>query len=283
MRGRWREGRGRGSLVAGCDVLDRLCKALQGFRDARRTGTLAYVTVGFPTVEDTLAIARALEDAGAAAIELGVPYSDPLADGPTIQAASYRALAGGVDSGVCLETARRIRESGARIPLLFMGYYNPILSYGVDAYARDCAEAGVDALIVPDLPPEEAGPLRAALRGNGLGLAGFVAPTSTDERIRLGAENADGFVYCVSVAGVTGARRELPRELPAFIERVRRHTDLPIAVGFGISERRHVEAVGRVADLAAVGSALIEVIDSSPTGEAAERAGAFVAGLVGER
>ncbi len=272
----------RDSLCAdGFIVLDRLNNALQNVRDARRTGVAPYVTIGLPTVEETLAIVPAIEAAGADAIELGVPYSDPLAEGPTIQAASYRALSGGVDSRVCLDTARRLRENGVRLPLLFMGYYNPILSYGVDAYASDCADAGVDALIIPDLPTEEAGPLRDALRRRGLGLVGFVAPTSPDARIELSVREADGFVYCVSVAGVTGARADLPPDLAAFVGRVRTRTDLPIGVGFGIAERRHVETVGAVADIALVGSALINVIDSAPPGEAAARAGAFVAGLTG--
>ena len=262
-------------------MLDRLRNALDNVRDAQRTGVVPYVTIGLPTVDDTLAIVPAIEAAGADAIELGVPYSDPLADGPTIQAASCRALSGGVDTGVCLDVVRRLREAGVRIPLLFMGYYNPILSYGVEAYAKDCAEAGVDALLVPDLPPDEAGPLHDALRRHGLGLVSMLAPTSPEERIEMGVREADGFVYCVSVTGVTGARADLPDDLPAFIGRVRRHTDLPIAVGFGIAERRHVETVGAVADLAVVGSALINVIDSAPPGEAASRAGAFIAGLTG--
>ena len=275
---RWRAARGDGSLLP---VLDRLCTSLNAARADGRTGVLPYVTIGFPSVDDTLAIVPALEAAGADAVELGVPYSAPLADGPTIQAASHRALRGGVDGRVCLDVVRKLRANGARVPLVFMGYYNPILSYGIDAYAADCADAGVDALLVPDLPPEEAAPLRGALRAHGLGLVAMLAPTSTDDRIRRGAAGSDGFVYCVSVAGVTGARSELPPELPAFVERVRAHTPLPVAVGFGVAERRHVERIGEVADLAAVGSALISVIGAAPEGEAAERAGRFLAGLTG--
>ena len=257
-------------------MLDRLESALARARDEGRTAVAPYVTVGFPSIEDTLAIVPAIEQAGADVIELGVPYSDPLADGPTIQAASYRALTGGVDTRVCLETTRRLREAGVSLPLVFMGYYNPILRYGIAAYAADCAEAGVDALIVPDLPPDEAGELRDALEQHGLGIASMLAPTSTEERIVLGCERARGFIYCVSVTGVTGARSDLPDDFPEFVTRVRRHTELPVGVGFGISERRHVERVGQVADVAFVGSALINVIDSAPPGEAASRAGAFI-------
>ena len=260
-------------------MIDRLEIALSRARNEGRTAVAPYVTIGFPTIEDTLAIVPAIEQAGADAIELGVPYSDPLADGPTIQAASYRALTGGVDSHICLETVRDLRAAGVSLPLIFMGYYNPILRYGIAAYAADCAEAGVDALIIPDLPPDEAGELHEALAERGLGLVAMLAPTSTEERIVLGCERARGFVYCVSVTGVTGARSDLPDDLPQFVARVRRHTELPVAVGFGIAERRHVERVGQVADVAAVGSALINVIDSAPPGEAASRAGAFIRGL----
>lgn len=260
---------------------ERLDKALQMMRDSGKTGVVPYVTVGFPTVEDTLAIVPALEKAGATLIELGVPYSDPLAEGPTIQSASYTALKAGMTMHKCIETARQLREAGVTVPLIFMGYYNPVLNYGIEAYAKDCAAAGVDGFIIPDLPVDEAGPFHDACKAEGLALIPLLAPTSTDERIALGAAAADGFVYCVSVAGVTGARAELPVTLPDFVARVRSHTTLPVAVGFGISERAHVEAVGLVADAAVVGSALINVIDSAPAGERAERAAAFIKTLVG--
>jgi tryptophan synthase alpha chain len=223
----------------------------------------------------------ALEKAGATLIELGVPYSDPLAEGPTIQAASYKALEAGMTMHGCIETARQLRQGGVTVPLVFMGYYNPVLNYGIEAYTKDCAAAGVDGFIIPDLPVDEAEPFHDACRAQGLALISMLAPTSTDDRIAQGAASADGFVYCVSVAGVTGARSELPLTLPGFVERVRSRTTLPVAVGFGISERAHVESVGRVADAAVVGSALINVIDLAPAGERAERAGAFIASLVG--
>ncbi len=262
----------------------RLDTAFERMRGAKRTGLVPYVTVGFPTsVEDTLAIVPAIEAAGAVAVELGVPYSDPLADGPTIQAASYRAVQAGVDARTCIDVVARLREAGVKLPLLFMGYYNPILSYGTDAYARDCAAAGLDGMIVPDLPPEESGAMREALDRHELALVSLLAPTSTDERIELGTRGAAGFVYCVSLTGVTGARSEMAKDLPAFVARVRARTDLPIAVGFGVSERRHVEAIGKYADAAVVGSALIDVIDSAPPNERAERASAFVAALAGAR
>jgi tryptophan synthase alpha subunit len=161
----------------------RLDIALQRARDQKRTAIIPYVTIGFPTLEDTLAIVPAIEQAGADVIELGVPYSDPLADGPTIQAASYRALEGGMDSKRCLDAVRQLRAAGVSVPLMLMGYYNPILSYGREAYAKDCAGAGADGLLIPDLPPEEWGPMREALGAHDLVLIAFLSPTSTDERI----------------------------------------------------------------------------------------------------
>ncbi|MEX2598485.1 MAG: tryptophan synthase subunit alpha [Dehalococcoidia bacterium] len=262
-------------------MTERLARAFQRMRDERRTGIIPYVTVGFPTLDDTLAIVPAIEQAGADVIELGVPYSDPLADGPTIQAAVYRALQGGMTTAKCIQAVRDLRAAGVQAPLVFMGYYNPILSYGMAAFARDCAEAGVDGLIVPDLPPEESAPLRQALQPHGIALITLLAPTSTEQRIAAALNGAQGFVYCVSVAGVTGARADLPPGLPDFIARVRQSTSLPIAVGFGIGDRGHVEAVGKYADAAVVGSALINVIDSAPPSERAASAAAFIRRLAG--
>jgi tryptophan synthase alpha subunit len=216
-------------------------------------------------------------------LELGVPFSDPLADGATIQRANFTALQHGVTTSVCLEAVRALREQGLEVPVLLMGYYNPILAYGLEGFAVDAAAAGVDGLIVVDLPPEEAGPLQEACRARGLDLVYLLAPTSTPERVALVARQASGFVYCVSVTGVTGARSALPPELPAFVERVRSETTLPLAVGFGISDREHVEAVGRIAEVAVVGSALIDVIDSSPAQEREARVRAYVEVLAGRR
>ena len=256
--------------------------AFARIRDEGRIGLIPYVTVGFPDLGDTLRVVPAIEAAGADVIELGVPYSDPLADGPTHQASSYRALQNGVSVSFCLDTARALRENGVEAPLLFMGYYNPILAYGVDAYARVCADARVDGLIVPDLPPEEAHDLRTALHANGLQLIPMLAPTSTTERIRAACAVAEGFVYCVSVAGVTGVRSDLPPGLPDFVSRVRSETDTPIGVGFGISEPRHVAGLRGVADAAVVGSALTNAIAAAPPDERPARAAAFVAALAQE-
>ena len=263
-------------------MASRLDNAFASIRQDGRIGVAPYVTIGFPDLDDTLRVVPAIEAAGADVIELGVPYSDPLADGPAHQASSYRALQNGVSVAFCLDTARTLREQGVEAPLLFMGYYNPILSYGVGAYARACADAGVDGLIVPDLPPEEAQPLREALHANALQLITMLAPTSTPERVRAACAAAEGFIYCVSVAGVTGVRSDLPPGLPAFVSRVRAETAVPIGVGFGVSEPRHVAGLRGVADAAVVGSALTNAIAAAPPAERAERATAFVGALAQE-
>ena len=260
---------------------ERIAAAFEQAQAAGHIALIPYVTVGFPEPADTVPIAVALEAAGASIIELGVPYSDALADGPTIQAASYRALLNGIDTAACLNTARAVRAAGVKAPVLFMGYYNPILSYGIERYASDCAAAGLDGLIVPDLPPEEDGPMRRALAANGLALIALLAPTSTEERIRRACAGADGFVYCVAVAGVTGVRADLPPNLPEFIARVRAHTNLPLAVGFGISQRRHVQQLADLVQGAVVGTRMIDVIDSAPPHERAARAASFAAELLG--
>jgi len=226
-----------------------------------RTGLIAFLTVGYPTVEATLRLVPALVEGGASIIELGIPFSDPLADGATIQRASFHALRQGVTTAVCLDVVARLRQQGLEAPLVLMGYYNPLLAYGIEPFARDAAAAGADGLIVVDLPPEESEPLREACCAHGLRLIYLLAPTSSEERIRKVARVASGFVYCVSLTGTTGARRELSPGLEAFIERVRHHTPLPIAVGFGISKLKHFRAIGRVVEAVVIGSAIIDEID----------------------
>jgi tryptophan synthase alpha chain len=215
-------------------------------------------------------------------VELGVPFSDPLADGATIQRASHHALGRGVTVAVCLDVVTQLRQSGLRIPLLLMGYYNPILAYGVEAFARDAAGAGADGLILVDLPPEEALAVQSACAAHGLDLIYLLAPTSSDQRIGLVAAQASGFLYCVSVAGVTGARRDLSPDLAEFLARVRRHTSLPLAVGFGISRAEHVRTVAELgADAAVIGSAIIDLIDRTSAGERERRVCEYVEALRG--
>ncbi|MDO8612059.1 MAG: tryptophan synthase subunit alpha, partial [Dehalococcoidia bacterium] len=247
--------------------MSRIAEAFAGLRARRRTGLVAFLTVGYPSVEDTLRLVPALIEGGADVIELGVPFSDPLAEGPTIQRSSHHALERGVTPAVCLDVVAGLRAQGVEAPIVLMGYYNPLLSYGLEEFCRDAAAAGADGIIAVDLPPEESHPLRDACRRRGLDLVYLLAPTSTDGRIELVAGLASGFVYCVSVTGVTGAREELPAGLSAFVNRVRTRTPLPVAVGFGISKPKHFRAVARIADAAVIGSAIIDEIDRSDPSE----------------
>ncbi|MFN0148968.1 MAG: tryptophan synthase subunit alpha [Dehalococcoidia bacterium] len=242
---------------------------------------IAYVTAGYKERADTVPVLLALEEGGADVIELGIPFSDPLADGATIQAANEVALAQGVSLADCFAFIREARTAGLRAPVVFMGYYNPILSYGEARAAREAAAAGVDAFIVVDLPPEEAGALIAACRANDVGFVPLVAPTTREARIDLLAAAADDFLYCVSVTGTTGKGNVAVEMLPAFLARVRRHTDLPLAVGFGITRPEHVAAVGKLAEAAVVGSSFITTIERAPAGGRAEAVRAFVREMTG--
>jgi tryptophan synthase len=256
------------------------------FRQGKREGRalfVAYVTAGYPRREDTVPILLALEAGGADVIELGVPFSDPLADGATIQQANQVALAQGVTFADCLAFVRTARIAGLTAPVLLMGYYNPILQYGEARAARDAAAAGVDGFIVVDLPPDEAGHFLAACRANDLSFVPLVAPTTPDTRIPLLAGAADAFLYCVSVTGTTGKGNVAVDELPAFLGRVRAQTDLPLAVGFGITRREHVAAVGKVADAAVIGSAILGAIDRADESNRAARVREFVEEVTGRR
>lgn len=224
-----------------------------------RRALILYLTVGFPRRESALDLVPPLIAAGADMIELGIPFSDPLAEGVTIQGATQQALRNGVTVRYCIDTVRSLREHGVEAPLLLMGYLNPLLRYGVDQFCADAAAAGLDGLILPDLPPEEAGEIDAACRAHGLDLIMFVAPTSTEDRIAHVAKHASGFIYCVSTKGVTGARTTLPPELPDFLQRVRAQTHTPVAVGFGISQPHHARDVATIADGVIIGSKLIDI------------------------
>jgi len=260
------------------------CRIQDTFRELaarRRTGIIPFVTVGFPDMETTLELVPALARAGADIIELGVPFSDPLADGATIQKASFHALRQGVTLRRCLEVCATLRQRGLETPLVLMGYYNPILTVGLKTFALQAKKAGLDGIIVADLPPEESGPLREECWPLGVDVICLLAPTSTDQRIAAACATASGFVYCVSLAGVTGAREQVSPEVVRLVERVRANTDLPIAVGFGLSRREHIEAVGKCADAAVIGSALVNVMDSAPPREVVAHAVRFLSGLQG--
>jgi tryptophan synthase alpha chain len=260
--------------------MTRISETLARTKAEGRLALVAYVTCGFPDAESTPSIVRALVEGGADVIELGLPFSDPVADGATIQKASFRALESGMTVAGCLDIAAEIRRRSVDAPLILMSYANPILAFGVERFVEKAAAAGVDGLIVVDLPPEEGADLRAKARNAGLDNILLVAPGSNDERVRLITAEASGFVYCVSVAGVTGARAELPAGLPDFIARVRRYTSLPLAVGFGVSRPEHLRSLDGLADAAVVGSAIVDVIDSAPPGEVESRLKQYVRTLV---
>ena len=233
------------------------------FTSGRKT-LIGYLTVGYPDVETTLRAAALLEKTGCDIIELGIPFSDPIGDGPVIQAASYHALLNGVTPAQCIDVASRLRQT-VSAPLVFMGYYNPILSYGVEKFCRDSVAAGVNGLIVPDLPPDESEELSAAGVASGLNLIHLLAPTSTADRIELVARKSRGFIYLASVAGVTGARDGVPEYLPEFIGRVREQAAQPLAVGFGVSTPQQAGAIAPLADGVIIGSQLLKLIDGDPS------------------
>ena len=225
---------------------------------------IAYLTVGYPSLEATYQAASVLADNGCDIIELGIPFSDPLADGATIQKASYQALQQGVTPETCLEAAHQLRQRVA-VPLVFMSYYNPILSFGLEAFCQASEKAGIDGIIVPDLPPEEGGELEASTKKSKLDLIYLLTPTSTEERISLVAEKSRGFIYLVSLTGVTGARQTLPPGLEDFVQRVRQKAQQPLCVGFGVSNPEQAKRAARVADGIIVGSRLIQLMEQDAT------------------
>jgi len=225
-----------------------------------RKGFIPFITAGDPDLETTRELIVELARAGATVIELGVPFTDPMADGPVIQRASERALRHGFDLAEVLQVVFDARKQ-TDVPIVLFSYYNPLLQFGIARLAGEAKSAGVDGVLVTDLVPEEASEFAAVLRANNLDMIFLVAPTSTDERLKMVAERATGFIYAVSRAGITGAREEMSAEAEKLVKRVRRFSDLPIAVGFGISTPEHVIGVWRFADAAVVGSALVAEIE----------------------
>jgi tryptophan synthase alpha chain len=254
------------------------------FAKARAEGRLALVThviPGYPSTAETPAIFDAMVAGGADLIEVQIPFSDPLADGTTVQRGVFEALDNDITPTDCIDFARAARSRHPDVAIIFMSYLNPVLAYGVERFARDAAAAGGDAIILLDLPPEEAATAKAAFDSVGIDLIFLVAPTSSDHRLQVIAEQASGFIYCVSVAGVTGARRDLPPDLRDFIARVRRCTPLPLAVGFGISRREHIEALAGVSDGAVIGSATMDLINSRSPAERPAAVREYVETLTG--
>jgi len=246
----------------------RIAKRFAELRSVGELGIVAYITAGDPTLDLTLQFGLALAEAGADVIELGVPFSDPLADGPTIQRASERALRAGTTMAGVLELVRRIRQS-SQVPLVLFSYYNPILQMGLERFAAAAAQAGADGVLATDLTPEESEEYRQILHAQNLDTIFLAAPTSSDERLKKISAASSGFLYLISRTGVTGARDSLSEELPALLRRVHQFTALPVAVGFGISLPVHVSVLGGLADAAVVGSALVSEIEKAASPQAA--------------
>ncbi len=255
--------------------MTRIGKRLKQLREAGEGALVPYLAAGDPSLSTTAELVLALEQAGADCIELGVPFSDPVADGPSIQAACQRALAAGATAKKCIELVERLRRK-TDIPIAFMTYANVVHRYGWRAFARDAKAAGVDGCIISDLPWQDAGPWLEAAREHELDTIFLLAPTSTEQTMQQVGKLSSGFIYLVSRRGVTGARDELPQDLVGVAGRVRQYARAPVLVGFGISRPEHVAAVCRIADGAVVGSALIDTIVRADPEQAVKAAEEFV-------
>jgi tryptophan synthase alpha chain len=245
----------------------RIAACFEHLRWENRAGLVAFITGGDPDAATSQALLEGLAGAGADVIELGMPFSDPMADGPSIQASSLRALRAGATLRAILQQVRDFRKSDNRTPLVLMGYYNPIYVYGAEDFARDARDAGVDGLIVVDLPPEEDTELRVPATQAGLHCIRLATPTTDDARLPVVLANTGGFVYYVSIAGITGTKSAASGEVTEAVSRLRRHTDLPVAVGFGIRTPQQAGGVAAVADAAVVGSALVDTIAAGLDGQ----------------
>ncbi|KAI5955070.1 TRP5 [Candida jiufengensis] len=249
-----------------------------------RNALINFITAGFPTVEDTIPILKNMQEAGVDIIEIGIPFSDPIADGPTIQTANIKALENGITVPKVLDLVKKARSEGVTIPLILMGYYNPILKYGEQKFLQDCEESGVNGFIIVDLPPEEAVKFRSACSKHGLSYVPLVAPATTDERLKVLGSIADSFVYVVSKMGTTGASNKVSAGIEELCARVRKFigSDTPIAVGFGVSTRDHFLAVGKVADGVVIGSKIITIIGESEPGQRGKVTYDYVKSILGE-
>jgi tryptophan synthase alpha chain len=249
----------------------RIARRFAELRRDSQMGLVAFLTAGDPSLAATESLVLALAEAGADVVELGVPFSDPVADGPAIQRSSERALRAGTTLAGVLDAVRAVRKK-SDVALVLFSYYNPVLQMGLTRFAESAAVAGADGALITDLTPEESGDYRRAVTERGLDTIFLAAPTTPDGRMSRIAECSSGFLYLISRTGVTGTKKSLPEDLPGLVRRVRRMTSLPIAVGFGISEPGHVSLLGGLADAAVVGSALVEEIERAATVEDARAA-----------
>jgi tryptophan synthase alpha chain len=259
--------------------MSRIAPVFQRLATQKRKALIPFVTAGDPTAGDTVALMHALVHAGADVIELGVPFSDPMADGPVIQRASERALKAGVSLDDVLAYVSEFRKRNGDTPVVLMGYANPIEAMGIDAFARGAQAAGVDGVLVVDYPPEECAEFAALMKRHGIDMIFLLAPTSTDARIEQVARIASGYVYYVSLKGVTGAGHLDVADVGTKLSAIRGRTTLPLGVGFGIRDGESARAIGRVADAVVIGSRIIQEMEEAPHGAAAERAAALVHGI----
>ena len=260
--------------------MSRIKEAFDNLAREQKKGFIPFITAGDPDLETTKHLMIELANVGATLIELGIPFSDPMADGPVIQRASERALRHGFGLSEILDLVRDVRKQ-TKVPIVLFSYFNPLLQFGLEKLVREAEHAKIDGILVTDLTPEEAGRFSAMLRAHEIDLIFLVAPTSTDERLKMIAERASGFIYAVSRAGITGAREAVSAEAEQLVNRVRLVSDLPVAVGFGISKAEHVAEVWRYADAAVVGSAIVKMIeDKSGIGDLVREIGQFTASLI---
>lgn len=263
--------------------MSRIQPAFERLAREKRKALIPYITAGFPYPDITPALMHAMVAAGTDVIELGVPFSDPMADGPVIQKAGEHALAAGIGLAQVLEMVKTFRQRDAKTPVVLMGYANPVeryeLAHGVGAFARDAAASGVDGVLIVDYPPEECEAFAAQLKANGLDLIFLLAPTSTERRIQQVARIATGYVYYVSLKGVTGAGHLDTSAVEAALPRIRQHVKIPVGVGFGIRDEATARAIGRVADAVVIGTKVIQVVEDQPREKVSAALSAFLAGI----
>ena len=257
-------------------VGNRIDNKLASLKADSSIALVPYLTVGYPDVSSFYEIANSVLGSGADMLELGIPFSDPLADGPTIQMTSFKALENGVNMNTAFDIAQKIRTENPETPLIFMGYFNPFLTYGISEFMDKADSVGIDGIIIPDLPSEEAEDIARLCKGKGIHLIPLLAPTSTEERIEAACSIAGGFIYCVSLTGVTGANSRMSQNIEGLINNIRKQTNLPILVGFGISSKKDIEQIAGFADGAIVGSALLDVISKANKGREIAEAIKFI-------
>ena len=261
--------------------MSRIATVMASLKGAGRKALIPYLMAGFPEPSHTLGLMHALVKGGADIIELGVPFSDPMADGPVIQKAGEAALRHGVGMGEVLAMVREFRATDTSTPIVLMGYANPVenynLKHGVNSFVSDAAQAGVDGVLIVDYPPEECVDFAASLRAHEMDLIFLLAPTSTDKRMQQVAAVASGYVYYVSLKGVTGSGALNTDEVEAMLPRIRQHVHIPVGVGFGIRDAATAQTIGKVADAVVIGSKLIQLVEAAPSGQAAEEARSFMA------